>query len=132
MADVDVQVSAGTGTSIRCFQKGSGDYDQYIRECRATAKGTLSNIPWAVTTTGLGAVIPTDVTRVSLIVTSAATGIVYVRFDGTIPVPATPAYDYLLNPGDRWEVPIQLCQLQQSWVGSVAGGSMLAIAGICA
>lgn len=132
MADVDVAITPGSGALIRAFQKVSGDYDQYVREVRATAKGTLANIPWAVTTAGQASVIPADVTRVGLIVVSAANGIVYVRFDSVIPVPATPAYDYLLNPGDRWEVPAQFAQLAQSWAGAVAGGYMLAAAGTCA
>jgi hypothetical protein len=132
VADVDIPITAGSGTSIRAFQKVSGDYDQYVREARGTAKGTLGNIPWAVTTAGLSNVIAADVTRVGLIVVSAATGIVYVRFDATIPVPATPAYDWLLNPGDRWEVPVQFAQLAQSWVGASAGGTMLAAAATCA
>lgn len=132
MPDVDIAISAGAGTPIRAFQRGAGDYDQYVREARGTAKGTLANIPWTVTTTGLSAVIAADVTRVGLIVVSAANGIVYVRFDATIPVPATPAWDWLLNPGDRWEVPVQFTQLAQSWAGAAAGGTMLAAAATCA
>lgn len=130
MPDVDINITAGAGTPVRSFQKVSGDYDQYVREARGTAKGTLGNIPWTVTTTGLSAVIAADVTRVGLVVVSAANGIVWVRFDATIPT--VTAYDWLLNPGDRWEVPLQFAQLAQSWSGAAAGGTVLAAAATCA
>ncbi len=130
MPDVDIAISAGAGTPIRAFQKVSGDYDQYVREARGTAKGTLANIPWTVTTTGLSNVIAADVTRVGLVLVSAASGIVWVRFDATIP--AVTAYDWLLNPGDRWEVPVQFVQLAQSYAGAAAGGTVLGAAATCA
>lgn len=95
MADVDIPITAGSGTNIRAFQKAGGDYDQYVREARGTAKGTLSNIPWTVTTAGLSAVIAADVTRVGLVIVSGANGVVWVRFDATIPTSS--AYDWLLN-----------------------------------
>jgi hypothetical protein len=128
--DVDIAISAGAGTNIRAFQKVSGDYDQYVREARGTAKGTLSNIPWTVTTAGLSNVIAADVTRVGLVITSAATGVVWVRFDATIPTITT--YDWLLNPGDRWEVPVQFTQLAVSMAGVSAGGIILGAAATCA
>jgi hypothetical protein len=128
--DADIPITSGAGTNIRAFQKAAGDYDQYVREARGTAKGSLANVPWTVTTAGLSAVIPADVTRVGLIVVSNANGIVWVRFDATVPTVAT--FDWLLNPGDRWEVPIQFAQLQQSWTGAAAGGIVLAAAATCA
>jgi hypothetical protein len=128
--DVDIPVTAGSGTLVRAFQKVSGDYDQYVREVRGTAKGTLSNLPWTVTTAGLSGVIPADVTRVGLILSCAASAAVWIRFDATIPISTT--YDWLLNPGDRWEVPVQFTQLAQSWAGMSAGGLMLGAAATCA
>jgi hypothetical protein len=130
MADTDVPITAGTGTLIRTFQKASGDLDQYVREARGTALGTLSGIPWTVTTAGLTSVIAADVTRVGLLVVSAANGIVYVNFGSS--APTSTSYHYLLNPGDRWEVPIQFAQLAQSWVGVSAGGTMQAASATCA
>jgi hypothetical protein len=85
-----------------------------------------------VTATGLTTTVPADVTRVGLIIVSAASGIVYASFGTVIPVPATPVYDYLLNPGDRWEVPQAFAQYAQSWIGAVAGGTVLAVAATCA
>jgi hypothetical protein len=123
-------MTAGTGTLIRAFLRGAGDCDQYVREVRGTAKGTLGNLPWAVTTAGQASVIPADVTRVGLILASAANGVVWIRFDATIPTSTT--YDWLLNPGDRWEVPVQFAQLAQSWAGLSAGGVMLGAAATCA
>ena len=130
MADVDINITAGSGTLIRAFQKVSGDYDQYVREARATAKGTLSNIPWTVTTAGLSNVITADVTRVGLILVSGANGVVWLRFDATVPTSTT--YDWLLNPGDRWEIPVAFSQLALSMAGSAAGGLILGAAGTCA
>jgi hypothetical protein len=130
VADVDINITAGAGTPVRAFQKVSGDFDQYVREARGTAKGTLGNIPWTVTTAGLSAVIAADVTRVGLVLVSAANGVVWVRFDATIPTGT--AYDYLLNPGDRWEVPLPFTQLALSMAGLSAGGLILGAAATCA
>lgn len=130
MADVDIPITAGSGTNIRTFQKVSGDYDQYVRPVYGTARGTLANVPWTVITAGLSGAIAADVTRVGLIVISNANGIVWVRFDATLPTVST--FDWLLNPGDRWEVPHEFVQLQQSWTGAAAGGTMLAAAATCA
>lgn len=130
MPDVDIGITAGAGTNIRAFQKVSGDYDQYVRAAFGTAKGTLSNIPWTVTTAGLASAIAADVTRVGLVITSAANGVVWVRFDSTIPTLTT--YDYLLNSGDRWEVPHEFVQLAQSWAGAVPGGTVLGAAATAA
>jgi hypothetical protein len=132
--DVDIAITAGSGTPVRAFQKVSGDYDQYVREAGATAKGTLSNIPWLVTTTGLTTVIAADVTRVGLVLVSAATGTVYLRFDATVPTPLAtpPLYDWYLQPGDRYEVPMAFDSLAVSMIGTTAGGYILAASGVCA
>jgi hypothetical protein len=130
LPDVDINVTQGSGTGIRAFQKVSGNYDQYVREARGTARGTLGNIPWTVTTAGLSAVVAADVTRVGLVLVSAANGIVWIRFDATIPTGTT--YDWLLNPLDRWEVPLAFTQLALSMAGSAAGGLVLGAAGTCA
>lgn len=130
MADVDIPISAGSGTLIRAYQRGAGDYDQYVRAAFGTAKGTLSNIPWSVTTAGIASAIAADTSRVGLIIVSAASAALWVRFDSTIPTSAT--YDWLLNPGDRWEVPHEFVQLAQSWAGSAAGGVVLGAAATCA
>jgi len=130
MADVDINITAGAGTPIRAFQRGAGDYDQYVRETRGTAKGTLANIPWTVTTTGLSNVIAADVTRVGLVLTSAANGLVWLRFDATIPT-AT-AFDWLLNPNDRWEIPQAFSQLAISMAGLSGGGFIYGAAATCA
>jgi len=130
MADVDINITAGAGTPIRAFQKVSGDYDQYVREARGTAKGSLANIPWTVTTAGLSNTVAADVTRVGLVLVSAANGIVWARFDATIPTATT--YDWLLNPGDRWEIPLQFTQLAISLAGQSAGGLILGAAATCA
>lgn len=130
MADSNVPITPGSGATIDTYQLAGGDHQQVIREVRSTAKGTLSNIPWTVTTAGLSNVIAADQTRVGLILVSAANGIVYIRFDTTIPTATT--YDWLLNPGDRWEVPVAFTQLAVSMAGAAAGGLILGAAGTCA
>lgn len=130
MPDATIPITAGAGTLVRVFQRGANDYDQYFREARGTAKGSLPNIPWAVTTTGLASVIAADVTRVGLILTSLANGMVWIRFDTTIPT--STIYDWYLNPGDRWEVPVQFTQLAISMAGLSAGGTILGASATCA
>jgi hypothetical protein len=131
---VDIPITAGVGTAVRSFQLAGGDYDQMVRQTMATAKGTLANIPWAATTTGTASVIAADVTRVGLVLVSAATGTVYLRFDGTIPTPSAtpPLYDWYIAPGDRYEVPLAFCQLAISMVASTAGGYVLGVSGTAA
>jgi hypothetical protein len=124
MADTTIGVTAGSGTSIRAFS-GAGGLDQYVRQAMATAAGALNS--WTVTTAGQASQIAADVTRVGVLITSSAAGIVYLRFDATIPAPATPAYHWYLSPGDRWEVPLSLVQLAVSMTGSVAGGQILSL-----
>lgn len=135
MADVDIPMTAGAGTLIRAYQRGAGDYDQYVREARGTAKESLgANVPWLMTTAGLTSVIAANTARVGLIIVNQANGILYVRFDATAPTPLAvpPLYDYFLNTGDRWEVPVQFAQLAQSWAGAAAGGYVLAAGTTCA
>jgi hypothetical protein len=131
---VDIPITAGVGTNVRSFQLAGGDYDQIVREVRASAKGALANIPWLATTTGLINVIGADVSRVSLVLVSQATGSVYMRYDATIPTQnaTPPLYDWVLAPGDRYEVPQGFCQLAVSMVASTAGGYILAAAGTAA
>jgi hypothetical protein len=112
-----------TGTGVRAATNTAGGADQYVREARATAVGALNT--WTASTTATAPQIAADATRVGLLIVSAATGIVYLRFDSTAPVPATPAYHWLLQPGDRYEVPIVFVQLAVSMVASVGGGVVL-------
>ena len=127
MPDVDVAITAGSGTNIRCFQKAGGDYDQYVREARVTAVGALNT--WTASTTAATSQVAADVNRVALLITSQATGTVYLRFDSTAPTSA--AFHWYLNPGDRYEVPLQWCQLAVSMVASTGGGTVLSVPGTC-
>jgi hypothetical protein len=130
---VDVPITAGTGTQITCFQRAGGDYDQVVREVRATAMASAT--VWAATTAGTATVLAADVTRVALLIVSQATGTVYLRFDNTIPSPVAgtaPIYYWYLQPQDRYEVPIQFCQLAVSLVASTAGGFVHLVAGTAA
>jgi hypothetical protein len=117
-----VPVNAGGVTQVDSFLTAGGDHQQVIREVRSTA---LTNDSWTVTTTGLSAKVAADSNRVGLVIVSAASGRVYFRFDATIPVIATPAYHWFLDPSDRYEVPLAFTQLAISMVGAVAGGTIL-------
>ena len=128
MADVDVPITAGTGTNIRCFQRAGGDYDQYVREARVTAVGTLNT--WTASTTAATSQVAADVSRVALLIVSQATGTVYLRFDST--APTSSAFHWYLSPGDRYEVPVQWSQLAVSMVASTSGGTVLSVPGTCA
>jgi hypothetical protein len=121
MADSSVAITAGAGTSIDTFAVAGGDHQQVVREARATAVGTLNT--WTVTTAGQAGQIAADAGRVAVLIESAANGRVYFRFDSTVPSAA--AHHWYLDPGDRWEVPVQLSTLAISMAGAVAGGTIL-------
>lgn len=129
-----IPITAGSGTNLHTEQRADLSHDQYVRVARATAKGTLPNIPWLVTTAGLANVIGADTTRVGLLLVNAGNGVVYIRFDATIPAPTAtpPLYDWLLNPGERWDVPPEWSQLAVSMAGAAAGGYVLGAAGTAA
>ncbi len=133
MPIVDLPITAGVGSPVTCFQRAGGDYDQVVREARATAMSAA--VAWTATTAGSASVLAADVTRVGLLIISQATGIVYVRFDTSIPSPTAgtaPLYHWYLQPQDRYEVPVQFCQLAVSLVASTGGGFVHLVAGTAA
>jgi hypothetical protein len=133
LAVSDVPITAGTGTNIRCYNLVGGDYDQITREARASAMQAA--VAWTATTAGSASVLTADTSRVGLLIISQATGTVYLRFDSSIPNPAAgtaPLYHWYLQPQDRYEVPIQFCQLAVSLVASTAGGFVHLVAGTSA
>lgn len=119
MADSAVAITAGTGTNVDAYQVTGGDYQQIVREARGTAY-TASY--WTVTTTGKVNLIVADASRVALLMTSSANGRVYLRF-GSI-LPTSTDFDWWLEPGDRWEVPIYWSTLSMSVRGASAGGQI--------
>lgn len=121
MADSSVAVTPGAGSNIRTFAISGGDHQQVVREARATAVGTLNS--WTVSTTASTSQIAADAGRVMVLMVSNASGRVYLRFDSTPPTAA--AHHWFLDPGDRWEVPVQLSTLAVSMLGAVAGGTVL-------
>lgn len=115
-----VPITAGTGTDITTFQRTtSSDHDQVVREARATA---MTRDEWPVVTTAAQSRIAADANRVAMTILSNANSRVYVCFDNTAPTSATDGHDYFLDPGDRWEVPKEICQLAFSFLGASAGG----------
>ncbi|HEX7994938.1 MAG TPA: hypothetical protein VF506_13535 [Streptosporangiaceae bacterium] len=133
MAYADIPITAGSGTQVRSFQLGAGDYDQVVREARATAMSAA--VAWTATTAGTASVLSADVTRVGLLIVSQATGTVYLRFDSTIPsivAGTAPLYHWYLQPQDRYEVPIQYCTLAVSLVASTSGGFVHLVSGTAA
>jgi hypothetical protein len=134
LAYADIPITAGVGTQVRCFQTAGGDYDQVVREARATAMSAA--VAWAATTAGSASVLAADPTRVGvLIINASATSTVYLRFDSTIPnatAGTAPLYHWYLAPGDRYEVPIQYATLAISLVASTAGGFVHLVSGTAA
>lgn len=120
-ADSSVAITAGSGTPIDTFQLAGGDHQQVVRVARATAVGALNT--WTVSTTASSSQIAADANRVALLIVSNASARVYLRFDSTAPTAA--AHHWYLDPGDRWEVPAELCTLAVSMIGATAGGTVL-------
>lgn len=114
-----VPVTAGTGTDVKTFLDAASDHQQYVREVRADAETDNS---WTVTTGGQTSQIAADINRVGMLMVSAATGRVYLRFDATMP--SATNFHWYLEPGDRWEVPSHLVELAVSMLGAVAGGTI--------
>jgi hypothetical protein len=121
VADSSVAVTPGAGATVDTYAVAGGDHQQVVREARATAVGALNT--WTVTTAGVQNQIAADAGRVAVLIESAANTRVYLRFDGTIPTAA--AHHWFLDPGDRWEVPVQLSTLTVSMAGAGAGGTIL-------
>jgi hypothetical protein len=133
LAYADIPITAGSGTQVRCFQTAGGDYDQVVREARATAMSAA--VAWTATTAGSASVLAADPTRVGVLIINQATGTVYLRFDSTIPNPTAgtaPLYHWYLQPQDRYEVPIQYATLAISLVASTAGGFVHLVSGTAA
>lgn len=120
-SDSAVAITAGTGTNIDTFVLASGDHQQVVREARATAVGSINT--WDVTTVAVIAQIAADNNRVFVLMTNASTVRVYLRLDATAPTASV--HHWYLDPGDRWEVPKELCQLQVSMVASTAGSGKM-------
>jgi hypothetical protein len=121
VADSSVAVTPGTGANVDTFAVSGGDHQQVVREARATAVGTLNS--WTVSTTASTSQIAADAGRVMVLMVSNASGRVYLRFDST--APTATAFHWFLDPGDRWEVPVQLSTLAVSMLGASAGGTVL-------
>lgn len=113
-------VTPGAGANIDCYQVTGGDFQQVVREARATAE---TDNAWTVSTTASTSQVPADASRVGVLIVSAASGRVYLRFDAT--APTSTSYHYYLDPGDRWEVPVWLSTFAISMVGAVGGGTIL-------
>lgn len=120
MAESAVAITAGSGTNIDTYTRSNGDHQQYVRLARGTAE---TDDVWTVSTTAATSRIAADTSRIGMLITSNATGRVYLRFDAT--PPTNIAYHWFLDPDDRWEVPYHLVPLAVSMLGQVAGGIVL-------
>lgn len=115
--DGSVNITAGSGTGIDAFLLTAGDYQQVVREARATAAAAINT--WTPVTTASTSQIAADVNRVALLITNASNVKVYLRFDSTAPTAAT--HHWYLDAGDRWEVPVWLSTLAVSMLGASTG-----------
>lgn len=123
MPDVDVAITAGSGTQIHCFQRGASDYDQYVRE--APASGVAAPSSWSITTGGSTSVIAADITRRMVILwNTSATATVYLRYDSTLPATTVNNWHDKIPPGARLSFEKELCTLAVSMIGDIANGSI--------
>ncbi|MFG3439929.1 hypothetical protein ACGF0J_22000 [Nonomuraea sp. NPDC047897] len=120
MADSNVAVTPGSGATVDTFQVAGGDHQQVVREARATAVSTNT---WTVSATASAPQIAADASRVAVTMVSIANGRVYLRFDSTAPTAA--AHHWYLEPGDRYEVPAEMCTQPVSMIGVAAGGTIV-------
>ena len=125
--DSAVNITAGTGTPVDGALLAGGDFQQVVREARATAV-TLNT--WTVSTTASTSQIAADFGRVCVLIVSNASARVYLHFGATAPTAS--AYNYHLDPGDRWEVPAEWSILAVSMLGASAGGTILSTLGTAA
>lgn len=119
--DSSVAITAGSGTAVDTIALGDGSHQQVVRIAQTNA-APATPTSWTVTTTGLSNVVAADITRVAMLVTSAASGRVYLRFDATIPT--STVNSWFIDPGDRWEVPVAFVTRAVSLKGDVAGGTI--------
>lgn len=113
-------VTPGSGANMKHFAETAGDRIQVVRDHKATAESDNS---WTVSTTASTSQIAADSNRVGMLMVSAASARVYLRFDAT--APTATAYHWYLDPGDRWEVPPHLVELAVSMLGANSGGVFL-------
>jgi len=123
MPDVDIAITAGTGTPVHAFQKAGANYDQYVREAPATAIAAPTS--WTLSVTGTTSTVAADITRRSVILwNSSASATVYLRYDGTAPTTAAGGWHDQIPPGGRLEVAKELVTLAESFIASAAVGTM--------
>lgn len=122
MADSSVPITAGSGTNIDTYAISGGDHQQIVREAKATATATPN--AWTPVTTASTSQVAADASRVAMLMVNNSNTRVYLRFDSTAPTASS--FAWFLEPGDRWEVPVQMVTLAVSMLGATAGtGSFL-------
>lgn len=122
MANSNVAITAGAGTTIDTYAVAGGDHQQIVREARAvTGIGTS----WSPPTTGTASILAADESRVALLICNNCNQRVYIDFDATIPT--ITAFAWYMDAGDRWEVPKEMVQLAISMLpgGTVSTGTIL-------
>lgn len=129
MADSAVPITAGSGTNIDTYQINGGDHQQIVREARATAQ--TENV-WQVIAGAKINQVPADTSRVMILMVSTALDRVFLRFDSLFPnqnpvVLTQSPYQWYLDPGDRWEVPMHLVTLPITMLGRSAGGQIVSL-----
>jgi hypothetical protein len=121
MPDVDIAITAGSGTNVHCFQRGAGDFDQYVRE--APASGVAAPSHWTISLTASTSVLAADITRRMVILwNTSATATVYLRYDTTAPTTATDGWHDKIPPGARLSFEKELTTLAVSMIGDIANG----------
>ena len=122
-----VAITPGAGETIYTYTKTGGQEVQIVRENGAES---ITRNVWTVATTASTSQIAADANRVQVLMVSIASSRVYLNFSST--APTATAYDWYLDPGDRWEVPICLSEQAVSMLGVAVGGTISSLLGVTA
>jgi hypothetical protein len=120
----DATITEGVGLDVETFLTTAGDHQQRVRKSQASAVTTNS---WTVATAASTSQIAADVNRVAVLMVNRSTGKVWLRFDST--APTSTVYHWVLEPGDRYEVPFELTTLAVSMLGELANGTVISLLG---
>lgn len=123
MAD-NVPITAGSGVVIGT-RDVSGTHHQLVWPSAVTA---VTHDAWTIATTAVTSRIAANTDRLSVLMVSvAATGRVWLRFDNV--APTSTVYHWYLDPDDRYEVPPGLVTSAISVLGQTAAGTLITTLG---
>jgi len=121
VADSNVPITAGAGTTIDTYQITGGDHQQVVREAPASAATAPTS--WTLATTGTTATVAADLSRRCVILANTSgTGTVYIRYDSTAPTTAAGGWHDRIPSGYRLVLEKELATLALSFIADTAQG----------